>query len=230
MTPLADAAGDPFELRVNEVAESPRPAVVGLLLAAGAGVRLGLGHPKALVTDSHGRSWLARSLAVLADGGVKPTYVVVGADADRVRRSLVTEAGQDSPWRFVEAADWAQGMGASLHAGLGAVAPADLGADAVIVTLVDTPGVSAAVVRRLAAAAAPDTLARAAYDGEPGHPVLLGSDHWAGVLDVAHGDRGARDYLRSHRVQLVECGDIGSGRDVDTPEALDAWLASDDSG
>ena len=60
-------------------------------------------------------------------------------------------------------------------------------------------------------------LLRAAYDGQPGHPVVLGRDHWAGVSAVADGDRGARDYLSAQAVRLVECADIGSGMDVDHP-------------
>ena len=60
-------------------------------------------------------------------------------------------------------------------------------------------------------------LVRATYDGRPGHPVLLGRDHWHGVLETATGDRGARDYLATNMVLLVECGDLASGVDVDSP-------------
>ena len=56
---------------------------------------------------------------------------------------------------------------------------------------------------------------RAAYDGVPGHPVLIGRDHWDGVVASAVGDRGARDYLAAHGVALVECGDLATGVDVD---------------
>ena len=66
--------------------------------------------------------------------------------------------------------------------------------------------------RVLAAAVGPGVLARAAYDGVPGHPVLIGSDHWAGVIEAATGDRGARDFLAAHEVTLVECGDLATGR------------------
>jgi CTP:molybdopterin cytidylyltransferase MocA len=117
-------------------------------------------------------------------------------------------------------------MGASLHAGLGAVSAEHADADAVLVMLADTPGVGPDVVRRLTSASGPDALARAAYGSEPGHPVLIGRDHWAGVLEVARGDRGARDYLRANPVTLVECADIGTGNDVDTAEALAQWRAS----
>jgi CTP:molybdopterin cytidylyltransferase MocA len=106
-------------------------------------------------------------------------------------------------------------MSASLRTGLAAL---DRAADAALVTLVDLPDVSADVVRRVAAAATgADVLARAAYDGTPGHPVLIGRDHWAGVIAAATGDQGARDYLKPREVVLVECGDLATGRDVDTP-------------
>ncbi|MFC7504207.1 nucleotidyltransferase family protein, partial [Nocardioides sp. GCM10030258] len=61
----------------------------------------------------------------------------------------------------------------------------------------------------------PGSLARATYDGRPGHPVLLGHDHWAAVAAGADGDRGARDYLATHPLELVECGDLATGHDVD---------------
>ena len=65
-----------------------------------------------------------------------------------------------------------------------------------------------------------EALARSTYDGVVGHPVLIGRDHWAGVAATAEGDRGARDYLREHPPVLVECGDLASGVDQDTPDAL----------
>ena len=59
-------------------------------------------------------------------------------------------------------------------------------------------------------------LARAAYDGIPGHPVLLGREHWAAVREGAVGDRGARGHLAGPRTRLVECGDLATGVDVDS--------------
>jgi CTP:molybdopterin cytidylyltransferase MocA len=191
--------------------------VVGLVLAAGEGSRLG--RPKALVADSRG-TWLHSAVSTLRGGGVTDVYVVVGAARDLV------VAAVPAGCHVVDAVDWREGMGASLRAGLAAISAEDADRDAVIVMLVDTPGVGPAVVRRLASQAGPAALARAAYGSEPGHPVLIGSDHWAGVLEVARGDRGARDYLRDHEATLLECGDIGSGSDVDTPQSLALWQAS----
>lgn len=180
----------------------------GLLLAAGAGSRMGT--PKALVSDAGG-SWLVRGVRALDDGGCTGVTVVLGArSAEAV--GLLDGLGVD----VVIAADWEEGMSASLRAGLAAL-PDDV--DAAVVLLVDLPDVTADVVRRVAAAgAAPDALARAAYGGQPGHPVLIGRDHWAGVIAGATGDRGARDYLDTHEHVVVDCDDLASGRDVDSME------------
>lgn len=185
--------------------------VHGLLLAAGAGRRMG--GPKALLRDGSGVPFVVRAVQVLSDGGCDAVTVVVGAAADEVR--VLVEPLDVS---VVVAEDWAEGMGASLRAGL--AAPSLEGADAVVVGLVDLPDVGADVVRRLLAGApaGPAALARSTYDGHPGHPVLLGRDHWAGVVATATGDRGARDYLKEHPPLLVECGDLATGRDVDRPE------------
>ena len=188
--------------------------VAGLLLAAGAGRRMGL--PKGLVRDGHGRAWVTRSVAALVDGGAAPLLVVVGA------RSGEVAALVPPPALTVLAPDWDEGMGASLRAGLrelqAAAGPQVLAA---LVGLVDTPGVGAEVVARLvrhALAAGPSVLARACYAGVPGHPVLLGRQHWSGVIGTARADAGARGYLAGRDVVLVECGDIGDGRDVDVSE------------
>ena len=187
----------------------------GLLLAAGGGSRMGT--PKALVADPSGGSFVERGVRVLRDGGCSPVVVVVGAEAERAGE-LARTAGADL---VVEAPDWAQGQSASLRAGILAVqsTPADLAC----ILLVDLPDVGAAVVERVvraASGAGSAALGRAAYQGVPGHPVVLGRDHWQGVLDLAAGDKGARDYLAAHEHQLVECGDLATGRDVDTPADL----------
>lgn len=184
-------------------------SVVGLVLAAGAGSRYG--QPKALVTEESGRPWVRRATEVVRAAGVSPVYVVVGAAADQVRDLL------DPIDIAVEAVGWAEGMGASLRAGLAQVAADQPDADAVLIMLVDLPGVGADVVRRLVESSGPTVLARASYDAVPGHPVLIGRQHWAGVIASAHGDSGARDYLAQHPTDLVECADIGSGLDVDRP-------------
>ena len=179
----------------------------GLLLAAGAGTRMG--RPKALVVDD-GTPWLVRGVETLRGGGCDDVVVVLGAAADEARGLVPEGVG------VVVAADWAEGMSASLRAGL--VHLEETEADAALVSLVDLPDVTDAVVRRVLAAGADQAaLIRTTYDGRPGHPVLLGREHWFGVRAAAVGDRGARDYLANHALVAVECGDLATGRDVDGP-------------
>lgn len=182
--------------------------VAGLVLAAGAGRRFG--RPKALVSH-RGVRWVEHAAAVLADGGCSPVAVVLGAASATVRAE-VPLAGRV----VVDNPDWATGMGSSLRVGLDALT----GADAVVVLPVDTPGVTAAAVARFVALASASALARASYAGVPGHPVLIGADHWPGVSAAATGDAGARDYLRAHGAVAVPCEDVADGADVDRPEDL----------
>lgn len=194
--------------------------VAGLLLAAGAGRRMG--GPKALLRHPDGVPFLDRALGALLEAGCGTVTVVLGAAAEDARGLLAGTGRADDPAvRVVVADDWEQGMGASLRRGLRALADGEPAAVSALVTLVDLPDVGAAVVRRLlAAGSGREALARATYHGRPGHPVLLGRDHWAGVVAVASGDRGARDYLAACPPTTYECGDLATGEDVDRPEDL----------
>ena len=180
--------------------------VAGLLLAAGAGRRFG--EPKALVRF-RGRPLVEHGVALLADGGCAPVYVVSGAAP--LPGSGTTVVANPA---------WRSGMGSSLRAGLGAL-PAE--ADAVVVALVDQPLVGAEAVRRLLAAHRGGArIAIAGYAGAPRNPVLFGREYWPQIVTSARGDRGARAFLRGHPelVTLVECGDTGSPADIDTPDDL----------
>lgn len=196
--------------------ESTAAAVVGLVLAAGAGRRMGT--PKAVLRTPDGTSWLERSVTALRDGGCAEVAVVLGAGLSEAAALL-----DGVQARVIPASGWAEGVGASLRAGLEDLL-ATCSATSVAVTLVDLPDVDGRVVRRVtnAGRAGPHALRRAAYRGVPGHPVLVGREHWRGIVESLQGDSGARDYLDRHGVVTVECGDLASGHDVDTPEGLDA--------
>ncbi|TWP36777.1 nucleotidyltransferase family protein [Leekyejoonella antrihumi] len=182
--------------------------VVGVLLAAGAGRRMG--GPKALLRDRDGTSWLVRSLHALQDGGCDDVLVVLGCRHESAAALLDGESAT-----VIVSNDWAEGMGASLRCGL--LRATQTAAQLALVSLVDLPDVGPAVVRRVlgSTSGGAGSLSRAAYQGVPGHPVALGRAHWAGVLGAAVGDRGARDYLAQNEVDLVECGDLARGVDID---------------
>ncbi|MFE9421651.1 NTP transferase domain-containing protein [Kitasatospora sp. NPDC006697] len=199
--------------------EAAAAAVPALVLAAGGGRRLG-GRPKALL-PFRGRPLVEHAVRTVRAGGCDPVLVVLGAERERA----AAEA-ELAGCTVVANPDWAEGMGSSLRAGLAAL-PA--GAPAVLVALVDTPGVTpAAVARLLAAHREGAELAAAGYAGRRGHPVLIGARHLAEAAAGATGDAGARALLAAHRAELllVECGDVAVPDDLDTPADLARWSVS----
>ncbi|WP_440711101.1 nucleotidyltransferase family protein [Herbiconiux sp. YIM B11900] len=219
------------------------PEAVGILLAAGAGRRMGT--PKALVIGDDGEPWIARGVRVLREGGCERIVAVLGAAPEA--ESLIPAELREHV-TVVVAEDWRLGQSASLRAGVRAMqALRELPPPSALVSLVDLPGLRPAAVRRVLSAAAgaaidaarrPDApgatsasaststatsastssaLLQAAYDGRPGHPVFLGAAHLAPLLEHLRGDTGARPYLREHGVRMVDCTDLGGGDDVDGP-------------
>lgn len=174
-------------------------SVAGVLLAAGAGTRYGM--PKVRAEQGE---WLRTAVAALHRGGCDDVVVVLGAAIVDV----------PSPARAVVADDWADGLSASLRTGIAAISTADYA----VLHTVDTPDIGDDVVRRVLSAAqsSPSGLARAEFEGRPGHPVVVGRRHWPGLLSRLHGDEGARPFLRERAdLVTVSCGDLATGRDID---------------
>jgi CTP:molybdopterin cytidylyltransferase MocA len=184
----------------------------GVVLAAGAGTRLG--RPKALV-ELGGQLLVDRSVAALRDGGCDPVVVVLGAGC-----SDIIAAAELRDAVVVVNDGWAEGIGSSLRTGLRAMT--DLPAEAALVTLVDLPGVTPAVVRALAEHPGDVPAVVASYGGQPRNPVRLARAVWDDVCRDAVGDVGARAWLRAHpdQVVTVACDDLGTPTDIDTPEDL----------
>ncbi|MBD8484676.1 nucleotidyltransferase family protein [Frigoribacterium sp. CFBP 8759] len=220
---------------------------VGLLLAAGAGTRMG--RPKALVVDERG-PWLTRAVTTLLDGGCDRVVVVLGAGATEARALLAADprlltvetpvpvGATDAPHAdprlppvdgrarvaVVVADDWADGLAASLRVGLAALAASDPEeARLALITLVDYPGLPPSAVARLLSSSAADVplgpaaLRQSVFHGRPGHPVVVGRSHWSALAASLTGDRGAGPYLRAHTAEPVDCSDLWDGADVDAP-------------
>ncbi|WP_212746904.1 nucleotidyltransferase family protein [Sinomonas gamaensis] len=186
--------------------------VAGVLLAAGAGRRFG--KPKALAGSPEEGSWLERGVSLLLDAGCAPVVVVLGAGAEEARALIPAGDARVVP---VVAPDWEDGVGASLRAAFDALElePAPVAA---LITLVDLPHLTASALRRvLDGGAAPSMLRRAVYAGKPGHPVLIGRDHWDRLRPGLSGDVGAAPYLRQHGAEPIDCTGLGGDDDVDTP-------------
>jgi CTP:molybdopterin cytidylyltransferase MocA len=180
--------------------------IAGLILAAGSGSRFG-GRSK-LLAELDGRPLLEYPVrAQCAVAELERVVVVLGAGAEEVLEGV--NFGRAEPVVF---SGWRRGQAASLRRGISELT----GARKVIVTLGDAPLVSAEAIARFVRAPAGT---RALYDGVPGHPVVFGAEQMDAVRSLS-GDRGARDLL--HGGPTIECGDICSGRDVDTREDLEA--------
>lgn len=191
-----------------------------VLLAAGAGTRLGRG-PKALL-PFRGRTLVEHAAAVLRDGGCSDVVVVVGAGAAEVA-ALPGLAG----CRLVPNEDWASGMGGSFRLGACQAAGNPRGNN-VLVALVDQPGVTALLVARLIALHRPGRVTAAGYRsgiqaaGGPrlhrGHPIIFDPALASQAAAASKGDAGAREFLRAHPqlIDLVNCSDLFDGADLDT--------------
>jgi nicotine blue oxidoreductase len=182
-----------------------------MVLAATGGQRYG--GPKALL-HTNGALLIDHALTAAREAKCDPIVVVLGSEAARVR----AEAGLDGV-RVVENPAWRSGTGSSVRTGLTALAGSD--EVAAVLLLVDTPGVSAEAVRRVADGADGSALRAATYQGRRGYPVVVGREHWAGMSVLASSDVGARAYLTAHSdiVVAVSCEDVADGTEYDIPVA-----------
>ena len=197
-----------------------RPVVSALILAAGSARRM-QGRDKRL-EPAGGRRLLARlAREALASAADETVAVLREGDAARAAALAGTAA------RVVENPRAAEGMGASIAAGLAALRP---DADAVLILMGDMPEIRARDLDRLIAAFDPAegrAIVRAtAEDGTPGHPVLFGRRFFE-ALAALGGDTGARQVIRENAEFVVEVGLSGQAAltDLDTPEAWAAWRA-----
>jgi CTP:molybdopterin cytidylyltransferase MocA len=196
------AAGERGAPRAAAPRSAPAESAAGLVLAAGEARRFG--GPKQLAALD-GRPLIEHALAALAD--LDRVVVVLGARAETIRAGADLGAAE-----VVVCDDGAEGMSASLRAGLAALR----GTGEVVILLADQPFIRAAVVARVRASAGP--AARAVYHGEPGHPVVVRRPllERAGEL---RGDAGFRDLLAG--AAEVECSDLADPRDIDTRDDLE---------
>ena len=184
------------------------PVVAAVVLAAGGGRRYGM--PKALV--EYGGSLLVERAVRTARAVCDPVLVVLGARAVDVWRSADLAGAT-----VLANKDWESGMASSLRTGLDGLRGWPGRVDAALITLVDMPGMTTEAVAAMASHAAPDVLAVATYGGVRSHPVLLGREHWAGVIGTATGDEGARRYLAAHEVTEIDCTGLADPTDLDVP-------------
>jgi len=186
-------------------------------MAAGESRRWGADNK--LLAPIEGRPMIRNTAEAVLKSAVRPLLVVTGHDADGIARAL-----EGLPVSFHPAPDFADGMSASLKAGIAAV-PAHC--DAALICLGDMPFVSAATFDRLAEAYEGQAALFPTYRGQRGNPVVLSRALFGAIRNLS-GDKGARELLRSIPDQVAEIAvdDPGTLRDVDRPDALRDTLRS----
>lgn len=185
-----------------------------VVLAAGFGRRFGA--ESKLHQPLAGQPVLAWTLNTLAQLKASAAVVVV-APEDRAAAEIARTAGFTpvvNPAR-------AEGMGRSIASGVAAL-PAGL--HAVLIALGDMPNVQLKTCHALLAAFAAGDAARIVlptYEGQRGHPVVFGADHFP-ALRALDGDTGARSILNAqdHAVLALAVTDPGVLMDIDTPDDL----------
>ena len=158
---------------------------------------------------------VSRSVDAVLGSRARPVIVVTGH-----RASEVQEALEGRPVRFVEAPDHAEGLSASLRAGLAALPES---AAAALVVLGDMPLVTAASIDRLLDAYDPvegRSIVAPSHGGQLGNPVLWDRRYFPDMMAL-RGDVGARALLRRHAEAVTEIDlDDTVLRDFDTVESL----------
>ncbi|SDC42715.1 NTP transferase domain-containing protein [Belnapia rosea] len=189
--------------------------IAALVLAAGRSRRMAPLN-KLLVQDDQGVPMVARVVDNALASRARPVVVVTGYEHERVEAAL--------PGRsviFAHAEDYAEGLSASLRAGLAAL-PKDL--DGVVVCLGDMPLVAGPMIDRLLAAFDPEegrAIVMPTFRGKQGNPMLWAMEFLPEMMTIS-GDVGARHLVGKHadRVAEVEMADDAVLRDFDTTDAL----------
>jgi CTP:molybdopterin cytidylyltransferase MocA len=176
-----------------------------------------MGRSKALLpAGANGPTFVRQLTDRLRAGGITDV-LIVGRPHDDALRAEAGSLGADV--RFVENRHAAEGQISSIVAAVNAVDHP--GVQGLLVVPVDQPLIASATVAALLAAyrKGRPPIARAAFQGRHGHPVVFGPAVFA---ELRRADRsiGARVVLRAHADAIldVDVPDEGAVIDVDNPE------------
>ncbi|PWR21012.1 NTP transferase domain-containing protein [Zavarzinia compransoris] len=189
------------------------PRLAALVLAAGRSTRMA--GPNKLLLPLAGKPLVRHAVEAAVAADLGPVVVVTGHEGEAVRAAL---AG--CPVEFRDNPDYAEGLSASLRVGVGAL---DDTVDGAFVLLGDMPRITAAHLRRLAAAFAPGEgreIAVPTVRGRWGNP-LLWARRFFPAMAALDGDRGARLLAAAQADSIVEIemADDGVLTDIDTGAA-----------
>jgi molybdenum cofactor cytidylyltransferase len=186
--------------------------LTGLVLAAGASVRLG--EAKQLL-PYRGRTLLDATLAMARSCGFDQLLVTLGGASAQVRAQVDLHGTE-----IVENPAFSSGCGSSISTAVSSIVPA---ADGLVLLLGDQPGIRPADVRRVAAAPTPLGVCR--YADGLGHPFFFHRSVFAS-LRTLHGDKAVWKLLHSGAWPVTEVPADGPVPiDVDTREDYERLLS-----
>jgi CTP:molybdopterin cytidylyltransferase MocA len=182
-----------------------------------------MGRAKATLPLGPADTFLTRIVRTFQDARVDDIVVVLGHEADAIRESVL---GRGLAPRFVINRDYENGQLSSILTGLTAIDRP--GVQAMLLTLVDVPMVSAATVRgvldRFRTVHAP--VVRPVQGDRHGHPVVIDRLLFP-MFRAADPARGVKPIVRAHVTASgdLEVADEGAFCDIDTPEEYSRLLA-----
>jgi len=185
-----------------------------VILAAGESKRMGL--PKVLLPVG-GKPMIRRVAECLLDAGLGEVIVVTGASSSEIGAAL-----RGLGIRIVPYNGPVVGMGHSIACSVGAVSES---ASGFLIALGDMPDVLPRTVQSLVETQSPGRIVVPRFQGQPGHPVVFGSQFRCD-LEGLDGDEGAKRILQANleRVVWMDVDDAGILRDYDEPSDLDDEL------
>ena len=191
-----------------------------VILAAGQSRRMG--PINKLLQDIDGKSMVRHVVEAVVASQAADIVVTTGHEREQVIKNL---SGQNI--RFVENPDFAEGLSASLKAGVGVL---DEAIDGFLVCLGDMPGITSALLDKMMAAFDPDQerlIIVPVFQGKRGNPVLF-SSRFREVMDELGGDLGAKYLIGRNEDVVFELeADEFILQDIDTPEALASFRDRD---
>ncbi len=194
------------------MADKPGSHITAIVLAAGLSTRMG-GYPKPVLRFGD-QTVIERILRVLAECPLEEIIVVTGHCRQAVEAQI---AGWQVRTAFNPSYVSGEMLG-SIQVGLRAASSTS---NAALIVLGDQPALEVSVVRAVIAGYSEGlgSIIIPSFRMRRGHPLLIGSSHWRGILDLLEGQT-LRDYLQAIRAQVyhvpVETASIL--RDMDTPE------------
>jgi molybdenum cofactor cytidylyltransferase len=183
-----------------------------------------MGEAKAALQLPDGDTFVGRISRELTAGGAAPVILVVSG-REQPGPTAAVPGGAATAVRYIINPEPDRGQTSSLQCGLASVPDAP----AVLVTLVDVPLVTAALVRALidAWASSGASLVRPTQGGRHGHPILIAQPVIRELL-AADPSAPARSIIRRHAAHGIELevADHGPFLDVDTPEEYRQLITS----